>query len=377
MEGVVTVVSRELDELRAAYAGARVFLTGHTGFKGAWLALWLTSLGAEVHGYALEPPTDPSLFLEADVEAAIASSTIADVRDRDAVEVALVAADPTHVFHLAAQPLVRLSYDTPVETFDVNVMGTVHVLEAARRAPSLRSIVVVTSDKCYENVEWEYAYREPDAMGGKDPYSASKGAAEIVAASYARSFFATGDVGVATVRAGNVIGGGDWALDRIVPDCVRALAADAPITIRNPSAVRPWQHVLEPLAGYLQVGARLAASPSDPVSAWNFGPLPEGHVDVGTIADLAVAAWGSGSWVHDAPDAPVAEANLLRLDAGKAMTRLGWHPLWTVEQAVTETIAWYRGHANGDDARSITLDQIDAYQRRTTWATAPEMAGNR
>jgi CDP-glucose 4,6-dehydratase len=363
-------------DLASEYTGARVLLTGHTGFKGAWLALWLTSLGAEVHGFALEPPSDPSLFVEAGVDAVIASSTIADVRDRDAVLRATRSAAPTHVFHLAAQPLVRLSYETPAETFDTNVMGTVNVLDAARQQSTVRSIVVVTSDKCYENVEWEYAYREADAMGGKDPYSASKGAVEIVAASYRRSYFADGRVGFASGRAGNVIGGGDWAVDRIVPDCVRALAAGEPISIRNPGAIRPWQHVLEPLAGYLVVGARAAADPARWSGAWNFGPLPDGHVDVGSIADLAVANWGAGSWQHDAPEVAPAEANLLRLDASKAMSQLGWSPVWSVPQAVAETIAWYRAHASGADARAITLEQINAYERRSTWVVAPEPAGH-
>lgn len=363
-------------DLREAYAGSRVFLTGHTGFKGAWLALWLTSLGAEVHGYALDAPTEPSLFIEADVASVIASSTIADVRDRRAVRDAIVATNPTHVFHLAAQPLVRLSYDTPAETFETNVMGTVNVLEAARTATSLRACVVVTSDKCYDNLEREYAYREADAMGGKDPYSASKGAAEIVAASYRMSFFEPAGIGLVTVRAGNVVGGGDWALDRIVPDCVRALTADMPISIRNPGAVRPWQHVLEPLAGYLRVGARAADDPARWSGAFNFGPLPEGHVNVATIADLAVDAWGSGSWAHHPPEQAPVEAQLLRLDVSKAMGPLGWTPVWSVARAMAETVAWYRAHSNGEDAQQITLEQIDAYERRGMWAGTRKLAGH-
>jgi CDP-glucose 4,6-dehydratase len=370
VEGVVTV-----HDLRSRYDGARVFLTGHTGFKGAWLALWLSSLGAEVHGFSLEAPTTPSLYDEARVEESVASSTIADVRDLAALRSAMAAADPTHVFHLAAQPLVRRGYEEPVETFATNVMGTVHVLDAARDAHALRAIVNVTSDKCYENLEWEHAYREADPMGGKDPYSASKGAAEIVASAYRRSFFDDGRVGFVSVRAGNVIGGGDWAADRIVPDCIRALAAGTPVPIRNPRAVRPWQHVLEPLAGYLVAGARAAEEPAGWSGSWNFGPLPEGHVDVGTIADLVVASWGSGSWRHDAPEHAPAEATLLRLDASRAMGRLGWRPVWGVEQAVAETVGWYRAHADGRDARDVTLEQIDAYERGGTWAAAPEPTG--
>lgn len=370
MEDVVTS-----SEHLASFAGTRVFLTGHTGFKGAWLATWLTALGAEVHGFALAPPTEPSMFVAAKVEAGLASSTIADIRDAEALRRALDNARPTHVIHMAAQPLVRLSYDDPVETFEVNVMGTVHLLEAVRHTPTVVSCVVVTSDKCYENLEWEYAYREPDAMGGKDPYSASKGATELVAASYGRSFLAERGVGLATVRAGNVIGGGDWALDRIVPDCVRALVAHEPISIRNPRAVRPWQHVLEPLAGYLRVSALLADDQERWAGAWNFGPHPEGHVDVGSIADLAVAAWGTGSWKHDAPAIAPAEANLLRLDASKAMTQLGWSPVWTVENAVSETIAWYRAHDDDDDMHRVSLEQIKAFEHRGTWAPKTQMAG--
>lgn len=357
------------------YRDARVFLTGHTGFKGSWLALWLTALGAEVHGFALEPPTNPSLFVEAEIGEWIASSTIGDVRDRRAVQKAMDDASPTHIMHLAAQPLVRLSYEQPVATFETNVMGTVNVLDAARSQPNLRSIVNVTSDKCYENLEWDYAYREIDAMGGKDPYSASKGAAELVAASYRRSFFDDGRVGFVSARAGNVIGGGDWAVDRIVPDCIRALVAGQQISVRNPRAVRPWQHVLEPLAGYLMAGARAAADPVRWSGAWNFGPLAEDHVDVATIADLIVASWGSGSWVHDAPAHAPAEAGLLRLDASKAMGQLGWRPQWSVDRAIDMTVAWYRSHAGGTHAREVTLAQIDEYGRRAPAVVAPDLAG--
>jgi CDP-glucose 4,6-dehydratase len=357
--------------LRATYAGRRVLVTGHTGFKGSWLTLWLHALGAEVTGFALPPPTDPSLFEDSAV-ARRCRHLVGDVRDAAAVREAVRIARPDVVFHLAAQPLVRLSYEQPVETFATNVMGTAHLLEALRQERQRCAVVVVTSDKCYENREWAYAYREPDAMGGHDPYSASKGAAEVLAASWRRSFFpperlAEHGVALATARAGNVIGGGDWSLDRIVPDAMRALAAGRPIQVRNPVAVRPWQHVLEPLGGYLALGVRLLGDPaaaSRCCDAWNFGPAPDSARPVRDVVRAAVRSWGDGSWVETPqPNAPH-EAGLLRLAIDKAVSQLDWKPRWGLEDAVARTVAWYRARHAGAGPEALAdlgLGQIGEY----------------
>lgn len=360
------VATAPFSDLTSSYAGARVLLTGHTGFKGAWLALWLAELGAEVHGLALEPTSGPSLYGEARVQELLASSTIGDVRDASTVDAAYARAQPTHVFHLAAQPLVRTGHETPVATFATNVLGTVHVLESARGARDLASVVVVTSDKSYDNREHGRAYVEHDPVGGSDPYSASKGAAELVAASYRQSFLAAQGVGVGTARAGNVIGGGDWARDRIVPDCIRALEAGRTITIRNPAAVRPWQHVLEPLEGYLRLGAALAADPVAHAGAWNFGPGVEDHLDVGALVDRLVAAWGSGAWTTMPEADAVHEAQLLHLDSTKAQHELAWHPRWSVDGAIERSVDWYRARHDGIDVRRTTLDQLARFRRLPT-----------
>lgn len=349
-----------------AYAGRRVFITGHTGFKGSWLAEWLLSLGAQVTGYALEPPTDPSLFAELGLAERI-QHEIGDVRDLDHLRQVLAAAQPEIVFHLAAQPLVRLSYEEPVATYATNVMGTVNLLEAIRSCPSVRAVVVVTSDKCYENHETGQAYREEDCLGGYDPYSSSKGCAEIVTAAYRRSFFGPSSaVAMATVRAGNVIGGGDWALDRIVPDCVRALQAGDPIVVRNPAAVRPWQHVLEPLSGYLHLGGKMLAEGHNFDGAWNFGPEEQGTVPVRQVADAMVAAWGSGSWESPEQTGAPHEATLLALDITKAREQLGWRPLYRVEHTIEATALWYAARHEGADVRTITDDDIHAYADEAT-----------
>ncbi|MGB8931150.1 MAG: CDP-glucose 4,6-dehydratase [Anaeromyxobacteraceae bacterium] len=361
------------DELRLAYAGKRVFLTGHTGFKGGWLALWLKELGAEVTGYALAPDTRPALFEEAGVAGACVRSVFADLRDLPRLEAALRDAKPDVVFHLAAQPLVRLSYEQPLETLTTNVVGTAHLLEAVRRAARPCAVVVVTSDKCYENREWLYGYREDEAMGGHDVYSMSKGAAELVTASWRRSFFhpaklAQHGVAVATARAGNVVGGGDWAKDRIVPDCVAALAAGRPIVVRNPHGVRPWQHVLEPLSGYLLVGARLMGAGTEDrarfCEPWNFGPHVDDARTVREVVEAMIRAWGSGAWEdrHD-PSAPH-EAGLLRLSIEKAQARLGWLPRWRFDETFARTVAWYRafhGGSRGEALRALTVTQIREY----------------
>jgi CDP-glucose 4,6-dehydratase len=364
-----------------AYRDRRVFVTGHTGFKGSWLTQWLLGLGAEVTGYALEPPTAPSLFDAAGLgdggERFV--DVRADVRDRDALVREIARCRPDFVFHLAAQPLVRRSYALPHLTFETNVMGTVNVLDAVREVGVQGhriAVVNVTSDKCYENPETGETCSESDPLGGFDPYSSSKACSELVTASYARSYFgagAGGDVAVASARAGNVVGGGDWADERIIPDCVRALSGREPVVIRNPDAVRPWQHVLESLSGYLALGAALWRGEPAVVGvggrgghAWNFGPTRESHVTVRAVADLFIEAWGEGSWVpvEGSGTAPH-EANLLALDSGKAAARLGWRPSWTVREAVEASARWYRRYYCSDieavDAAALCRADIAAY----------------
>jgi len=350
---------------RQFWAGRRVFVTGHTGFKGAWLALWLQSLGARVAGYALKPPSTPSLWALVGEKAPIAS-TIADIRDLGALSAVLDTAKPEIVFHLAAQSLVRPSYENPIDTYATNVMGTVNLLEAVRRAPSVRAVVNVTSDKCYRNLETGQTYREDDAMGGRDPYSSSKGCAELVTAAYRASFFGDGGAAIASVRAGNVIGGGDWARDRIVPDTVRAAAAGKPVKVRNPHAVRPWQHVLEPLAGYLQVAQRLCEKPGEYAEGWNFGPDEADAVPVEEVVSAVTRLWGPpAGWTSDADQHPH-EAGLLRLDSGKARTRLGWRPRLRLQAAIEWTVDWYKKQAQGADAMRLTLEQIERYSTLAT-----------
>ena len=344
------------------WRGRRVFLTGHTGFKGAWLALWLHRLGAEVTGFALPPPTRPSLFERAGV-GELLTHVEGDIRDLDAVTNAMRAARAEVVFHLAAQPLVRLSYDQPVETYATNVMGTVHVLEAARQVGGVRAVVCITTDKCYENREWVWPYRESDPMGGHDPYSSSKGAAELVAAAYRRSYMTAAGIGLATVRAGNVIGGGDWALDRLIPDLVRAFEAGEAPAIRSPDAVRPWQHVLEALGGYLLLAERLLAGERAFADAWNFGPADEDARPVGWIVERMRVLWGGDA----APPAPWTggtphEAGLLKLDTSKARSLLGWRPMLPLDEALGWIVAWHRRTAAGEDARAVTTEQIDSYR---------------
>jgi CDP-glucose 4,6-dehydratase len=346
MEGVV---SDPLRALPAAFGGRSVFVTGHTGFKGSWLALWLSRLGARVTGYSLPPPTQPSTFVAAGVREVLAQHHEADIRDGARLAEAMRAAAPDMVFHLAAQPLVRLSYAEPRETFDVNVIGTASVLDAVRALGRPCVVVVITSDKCYENREQVFGYRETDPMGGYDPYSASKGAAEILVASYRQSFFpverdADHGVRVASVRAGNVIGGGDWAQDRIVADVARSLSVGQAVGVRNPHAIRPWQHVLEPLGGYLLLAAHMLSGPDGArlAGAWNFGPSSVEAVTVSELVDLFVAAWGSGAWKDASTPGQVHEAHCLRLSIDKAVTLLGWKPRWSVRETIRRTAAWYR-----------------------------------
>ncbi len=338
----------------------RVLITGHTGFKGAWLSLWLAKLGANVTGYALAPPSQPSLFDAASL-GNVLSSVQADVRDLGSLKAAFNEARPEVVFHLAAQALVRPSYDDPVGTFTTNVMGTVNVLEAARSQPETRSVVVVTSDKCYENREWPWGYRENEAMGGHDPYSSSKGCAELVTAAY-RSSFARAGVGIASARAGNVIGGGDWAKDRIIPDFVRALERGQPLRVRNPGAVRPWQHVLEPLAGYLLLAERLLLEPVRFAEGWNFGPVDTDARPVSWVVDRFAQNWGGGvTWQAD-PGPHPHEANFLKLDCSKARNLLSWRPRLSLEQSLRWVTDWYRGFSTGSSAAELCLSQIAAFE---------------
>ena len=346
---------------RDFWKGRRVFITGHTGFKGAWLTLWLRELGAEVRGYALAPLRREDLFEVAKVADGIQHET-ADIRDASTLQRSLQDFAPEVVFHLAAQALVRRSYAVPVETYAANVMGTVNLLEAVRRTPSARTVVVVTSDKCYDNQESGKAFAETDAMGGHDPYSSSKGCAELVTAAYARSFLEADRRAVASVRAGNAIGGGDWAEDRIVPDIFRGLLSGEEIILRNPRSVRPWQHVLEPLSGYLAVAERLTLDGPLPWEAWNFGPDAASERSVEAIARLCCEAWGRPDAYRVAPDAgQLAEARVLRLDSSKARRILEWRPRWGFDETISHTVDWYRRFGAGEAMRDVTLAQIAAY----------------
>lgn len=348
------------------FHGKTVWLSGHTGFKGAWLARWLIQLGAKVHGFALPPATTPSVFEQLALAEKI-EHEIGDVRDADAVKKSILRVRPDFVFHLAAQALVRYSYDHPLETYATNVMGTAHVLEALRALEKPCAAVIVTTDKCYENREMDYAYAEEDHLGGHDPYSSSKGAAEIVTAAYRRSFFGKSPVRIASARAGNVIGGGDWALDRIVPDCIRALQRSQAIPIRNKTATRPWQHVLEPLSGYLWLAATLArpelvgADAKDILTAFNFGPEKEANRTVVELVTEVLKNW-PGHWDdHSNPNA-VHEAKLLMLSTAKAKKILHWRPTWQFETAIARTVQWYRGENRTDAVENLTLRQIAEYE---------------
>jgi CDP-glucose 4,6-dehydratase len=352
------------------YGGTSVFVTGHTGFKGGWLALWLRSLGAEVTGYSLVPHTDPSLFEVARISEGI-NHVIGDVRDYDNLAKHMAESKPSVVFHLAAQAIVRESYLSPRETYETNVMGTVNVLEAVRRTDSVCACVVVTSDKCYENKEWAYSYRENDPMGGHDPYSSSKGCAELVSSAYRSSFFGK-DINVqhpvrlASARAGNVIGGGDWAKDRLVPDCVIALSQEKPVIVRNPMAIRPWQHVLDPISAYLWLGALLLGdSPERIDCGWNIGPLPTGEMRVRDVVTAAIGAWGSGDVEFADNPNGLYEANLLRLDCSKAASHLPWTSCYDARKAIEETIKWYREYyyASDCDAQRFSIEQVEDFVR--------------
>lgn len=344
------------------WPGKRVFLTGHTGFKGGWLAMWLKALGAEVHGYALPPPTDPNLFTAAAVERQLSGHTLGDLADLALLTSALRQARPDLVLHLAAQPLVRRAYAEPVETFATNILGTVHLLEAVRGCPSVRAVVNVTTDKCYEDRDWEWGYRENDALGGSDPYASSKACSELVTTAYRRSYLDAAGVAVATARAGNVIGGGDWAADRLLPDAFRALDADRPLEIRAPGSVRPWQHVLEPLSGYLLLAERLFLDGLAFSGPWNFGPTGESARSAGDVMSRLVELEPALRWVSDAADHPH-EARFLRLDSTRARLRLGWRPHWGLELALEKTLSWHHAWKQGRDMEAFTLAQIHGHSQ--------------
>ncbi len=351
----------------AFWAGKRVLLTGHTGFKGSWMSLWLQSMGAQLVGYALPPPTQPSLFEIAAVAQGM-TSVLGDIRDLANLQAVLSEHRPEIVIHMAAQALVRQSYQNPVDTYSVNVMGTVHLLEAVRQTPGVKAVVNITTDKCYENREWVWGYRENEPMGGYDPYSNSKGCAELVSAAYRSSFFNAKDyaqhgVAMATVRAGNVIGGGDWAADRLLPDILAAFEQGRPATIRNPNAIRPWQHVLEPLRGYLTLAERLVAHGPDFAEGWNFGPNDEDAKPVGWIVEQMAGLWGNNAqWQTDSGEHPH-EAHFLKLDISKARSRLNWHPVLRLPEALKLIVDWSKQRHAGADMRAHTLAQIHHYQQ--------------
>jgi CDP-glucose 4,6-dehydratase len=343
------------------WSGKRVFLTGHTGFKGSWLSLWLQKLGAEVTGYALNPPTSPSLFQIANV-AKNMQSIIGDIRDLPSLTRAVQQARPDVVIHMAAQPLVRYSYREPVETYATNVMGTVNVFEAVRGCASAKVVVNVTTDKCYENKEWPWAYRENEPLGGRDPYSSSKSCSELVTSAYRDSFFRSAGVAVASARAGNVIGGGDWAEDRLIPDILRAFTNREPVQVRNPDAIRPWQHVLEPLSGYLRLAERLYQHGPEFEQAWNFGPNEEDARSVKWIVEKMGEVWGNGaSWQLQKGDHPH-ESTYLKLDISKARQRLEWSPRWTLGTALDKVVYWHQSWLNKLNMTEISFQQISSFE---------------
>ena len=345
------------------WKGKKVFLTGHTGFKGGWLSLWLASMGVKVTGYALAPNTNPNLFNVLAIDSLIEKSHIADIRDLANLQKAMSEAKPDVVMHMAAQPLVRYSYVNPVETYATNVMGTVHVLESARSVDSVRATVVVTTDKCYENKEWVWGYRENEAMGGHDPYSNSKGCAELVTSAYRQSYFSNlnSNNKVASARAGNVIGGGDWSEDRLIPDAIKAFEANRPLMIRNPLATRPWQHALEPLSGYLILAQALYEQGSYFASSWNFGPRDEDTRAVQEVVDLLISGWkDSVKWKQEGSEQPH-EANLLKLDCSKARSQLGWAPKWDLETAIQKILQWQKAFQEKENMQEVSLAQINDY----------------
>ena len=345
------------------WKGKKVYLTGHTGFKGSWLSLWLQNMGALVKGYSLDVNTQPALFSQANVAEEM-ESEIGDIRNLEQLTESMVSFSPDILIHMAAQPLVRLSYQEPVDTYTTNVIGTVNVLEAARKCTNLKSIVSVTTDKCYENKEWEWGYRENEPMGGHDPYSSSKGCAELVTSAYRRSFFSTKDTAsLASARAGNVIGGGDWAEDRLIPDILRAFEKSESVVIRNPLSTRPWQHVLEPLSGYLVLAQELFLNGDNFAEGWNFGPKDEDCKPVSWILDKMVESWGgNASWSLDKKNNPH-EAGFLKLDCSKAARRLKWKPKWNLQLTLKSIVDWHQIYSNGGDLKKQCLKEINTYSK--------------
>jgi len=344
---------------KSFWQGRRVLVTGHTGFKGSWLSIWLWSLGARVKGYALKPPTDPSMFYEANIESFLEESELGDIRDFERVRSSIDSFQPEIIIHMAAQPLVRYSYDNPIETYAVNALGTAHILEAARKNQSVLAVVNITTDKCYENREWCWPYRENDQIGGHDPYSSSKGCAELITSSYQKSFYSQGGIGLASVRAGNVIGGGDWAKDRLIPDFLRAFDKGDVLNIRSPGAIRPWQHVLEPLHGYLILAEKLVTQGCDYSQAWNFGPH---DTDVETVSQVVNMLGGYiPSAKYTIAEGGPHEAGLLKLDSSKAKLELGWEPRWNLEEAIGRTVDWHLAWKRGEKMDKYSLQQIESY----------------
>ena len=343
------------------WEGKKVFLTGHTGFKGSWLSIWLNSMGAVVKGYAMQPATSPNLFTIAGMERLV-ESEINDIRDYSLLCASILDFSPEIVFHMAAQPLVRASYEDPLKTYEVNVMGTVNLLEAVRQCPSVRAVVNITTDKCYENNEWVWGYKETDPMGGRDPYSSSKGCSELVTASYRESFLKGSNIGIATVRAGNVIGGGDWAEDRLIPDIIRAFEDGKPVVVRNLNATRPWQHVLEPLSGYLMLAEKLFKKPSEFSEGWNFGPYDDDVRPVGWILGYMTELWPGGSWRLDQDDNPH-EAMLLKLDISKAIASLGWKPTWSLNVTLGKIVRWHNCWIERSDMRVECINEINEFTK--------------
>jgi CDP-glucose 4,6-dehydratase len=365
MENLVMVLARP-DPL--FWKDKKVFLTGHTGFKGSWLALWLTSFGAKVTGYALAPDTVPNLFDVLGLGHSLVHSHIADIRDLSRLRDVIDAAQPDIVIHMAAQPLVRYSYEHPVETYATNVMGTVHLLECLRSIDSVRATVIVTTDKCYENTDRLYSYKETDPMGGYDPYSNSKGCAELVTSAYRQSYFPPSKYSehrhaIASARAGNVIGGGDWSPDRLIPDAIKAFEKGQALYIRNPLAIRPWQHVLEPLSGYLVLAQTLYEKGAKYAGAWNFGPREDDAQSVKKVVDLLISAWGApATWLQDAASHPH-EAQTLKLDISKAHDNLGWQPQWRLDEAINKIVQWQYAYQAKQDMRAFSLEQIQSYNQ--------------
>jgi len=345
------------------WKGRRVLITGHTGFKGGWLSLWLTKLGAKVYGYAIDPPNSPSFFKEAKVESFIEKSIYGNILDIELFTRKMLDISPEIVIHMAAQSLVKESYTNPQLTYSTNIMGTVNLFEVIRKTPSVKAILNITSDKCYENYETNVGYTEIDPMGGFDPYSSSKGCSELISSAYRQSFFQNEGVALATGRAGNVIGGGDWAKNRLIPDAIRAFLSNNPLIVRNPLATRPWQHVLEPLSGYILVCQQLIKAPKEYSEGWNFGPSSEDVASVSKLVDIVVKVWGkNASWKQDNNFHPH-EAHLLGLDCSKANSKLNWTPVWHLDRSIFETIQWYKKWNSGQDMHKFSVNQIEYYQK--------------